>query len=80
MENKMQNKFSYGNIFDHALTAASDYFAAIGITYAFFIQPKEESILFSHTRIFLTVLIFSAILRGIWRGLWPKKSVHSGLK
>jgi len=76
----MENKFSYGNILDHALSAASAYFAAIGITYAFFIQPMEESILFTHTKIFLTVLILSAILRGIWGGVWPKKHVDSSEK
>jgi hypothetical protein len=76
----MQNNFSYGNILDHALSAASAYFAAIGITYAFFIQPMEESVLFTHTALFLTVLILSAILRAIWSGVWPKKHIDSSEK
>lgn len=76
----MQNKFTPGNILDIILSAASNYFAAIGITYAFFIQPDGNSLLFSHTALFITVLILSSILRAIWSGVWPKKHIDSSEK
>jgi hypothetical protein len=80
MQNKMQNKFTPGNSLDIILSAVSNYFAAIGITYAFFIQPDGDSLLFSHTALFMTVLILSSILRAIWSGVWPKKHVDSSEK